>query len=321
MTFHSPPFRLQKATAGRRVAAGVGRFFEALRIAAPARVLGGILVGAGLPYAVAHGTHSALMTEIEARLAAQPDNASLWYQRALLEFEHTDWAASAHDLDRAEALAPGQYPVLWWQGKLLDQQGKPVESKAALDAFLAKSPTHWGALASRARVESQLGLDAAALGDFQAALANQADAEPDLIEEVAQALARHGRTDESVKVLEAGLARLGNVPSLQLKLIEIEVNATRFESALARLSNYQQSAPRPEPWMEKRARMLAEAGRTDAAAAAWRSLIVHLDGLPAVERGSHSMSQLSVRAHQALAVLAASPKSAERPDFSFPHQP
>ena len=261
------------------------------------------------------------MTAIEARLAEQPDNGGLWYQRAVLEFEHTDWAAASHDLDRAETLAPGEFPVLWWQGKILDQQGKPREAKAALDAFLAKSPAHWAALASRARVETQLGMDRAALDDFHAALANHPDAEPDLIQEAAQALASHGKTDESLRVLETGLARLGSIPSLQLKLIEIEVNAARFESALARLSQFQQSAPRPESWMEKRACVLAEAGRARESMLAWRSLLEHLKALPAAERASHSMSMLNERARQALAALASSTKPAAPPTFSFPLQP
>ncbi len=299
-----------------------GQFFgNSLRATVWQGLLAVMVVGSGLPRATGHGTHSALMTALEACLAERPDDGGLWYRRALLEIEHTDWAAASHDLDRAEILAPGEYPVQWWQGKILDQQGKPLEAKAALDAFLKKHPAHWGALASRARVETQLGMEQAALEDFQAALANQADAEPDLIQEAAQALASHGKTDESVRVLEGALARLGNVPSLQLKLVEIEVNATRFESALARLPKFQQSAPRPEPWMEKRARILAEAGRVDESMAAWRSLIEHLKGLPAAERGSHSMSLLSERARQAMAALTSCTQPAAQPAFTFPHHP
>jgi len=73
--------------------------------------------------------------------------------------------------------------------------------------------------------------------------------------------------------------------------------------------------------MEKRARILAEAGRADESMAAWRSLIEHLKGLPAAERGSHSMSLLSERARQAMAALTSCTQPAAQPAFTFPHHP
>jgi predicted Zn-dependent protease len=287
-----------------------------LRVLAPA-----ILLAAAFPHASAHGTHSSLMALLDERLAKQPENGRLWFQRALLQFEHDDWAAASQDLAKAELLAPGEFPVRWWQGKILDQEGKPQQAKVVLDAFLTKSPDHSGALASRARVETKLGLHKEALDDFRAALANQPDAGPDLIQETAQALATQGNTDESIRVLETGSARLGNVPSLQLSILEIEVNAGRFESALARLKQLEQSAPRPEPWMEKRASILAEAGRPGESNAAWRALIAHLNALPAAERSSHSMTLLSERARQAVAALASSTTPAKPLVFISPPRP
>lgn len=267
--------------------------------------------------AAAHGTHSALLARVDERLAEQPLNGDLWYQRAVLEFEHEDWAAAASDFEKAEQYAPGGFPVLWWQGRILDQQGNFRDAKSVLDRFLAKTPGHWGGLASRARVEIKLGRVNEALDDFRAALAANPEAEPDLVVEVAQALACNGVTDEALRVLEAGVKRLGPIPSLQLKILEVEVNSGRYDSALSRLDAMQRSAPRPEPWMEKRASLLAQAGRPGESRAAWQALVSHLKSLPANERDSHSMVILSERARQALAVLAA----AESPVSVFAPNP
>ncbi|NQW99635.1 tetratricopeptide repeat protein [bacterium] len=291
------------------------------RLAAACLALTTLLFAAAAPTVSAHGTHGVLMAALDARLAEQPENANLWYQRAVLQFEHDDWSATTLDLDTAERLAPGQFPVLWVQGQVLDKQGKPQEAKSALDAFLAKTPDHSGALASRARVESQLGLDDEAIRDFRAALANRPDAQPDLIQEVAQALAKHALTDESVKALETGIARLGAIPSLELKILEIEVNAGRGDSALRRIDALQRSAPRPEPWMEKRAGLLAQAGRLGESLAAWRALIGHLKSLPAAERDSHAMTLLSERAHQAVTMLAATSPSVSFSSLPSPQNP
>ena len=293
-----------------RVAAGPASLLRRLlpsaasilrRVAVPSLL---VVFSSQLP---AHGTHSELMAQVDAELEIQPDNGELWYRRALIEFEHEDWSGTASDLEKAERFAPGMFPVLWWKGQLLDKQERPEEAKAALDTFLAATPDHWGALASRARVEAKLGLDEQSLTDFRVSLASNPAAEPDLVQEVARALADHRLTDEAVQVLEAGLTRLGSPPSLQLEIVGIEVDAGRYDSALARVDTLQRTAPRPEPWMVKRAGILAEAGRLSQSRAAWQSLIAHLNALPPAERDSHAMMLLSEKAHQALAAMASSP--------------
>lgn len=269
-----------------------------------------VLCALSAPRLEAHGTHTDLMALVDAELAKQPENGELWYKRALLDFEHEDWAETLLDLENAEQFAPDKFPTLWFKGQVQDAEGKSAEAKATLDTFLEKSPTHWGGLASRARVETKLGLHEKALADFRAALANHPQAEPDLVQEVAQALADNGLDGEAVQVLEAGLGRLGPIPSLQLRTIAIETNAGRYDAALARVELIVKTAPRPEPWMVRRASLLAEAGRLPESRSAWQLLVDHLQNLPASERESHAMTLLSEQARQALVVLAApSPSS------------
>jgi predicted Zn-dependent protease len=257
----------------------------------------------------AHGTHSSLMARVDERLAAQPENGGLWFQRAVLQFEHEDHAAAAVDFAKAEKFAPGEYPVLWWQGRVLDEQGKTVEARKAFDDFLAKVPNHHAALASRARVQMKLGAPGQALDDFRAALANCPKAEPDLVVEVATALASYDCTDEAIRVLEAGMQRIGPIPGLQLKLLEVEENAERFDAALARVDGFQKSAIRPEPWMQKRAMIFAKAGRLSQSRGAWSALAAHLKSLPPAERESHAMVLMAEQSQKALQVLAAVPTS------------
>ncbi len=257
------------------------------------------------------------MGKVDARLAEKPEDGGLWYLRAILEYEHEEFEAAAIDFAKVEKFAPGQYAVLWWQGRILDHQGKFSEAKAALDQQLKKTPNHWGALATRARVQMKLAANVEALADFRAALANCPSAQPDLIQEVAQALASNGIVDEAVAILEAGIGKNGPIPSLQLKLLEIEVDAERYDKALARLDSLEKSAPRREPWMEKRAIILAQAGSIAGSQAAWRALIGHLNSLPPAERDSHAMILLAERAHQALAVLRASTSTTSSPFNGF----
>ncbi len=255
--------------------------------------------------AAAHGTHSVLMARVDEGLAKTPENGELWYRRAILNYEHQDWAAAAVDFQKAEKFAPAHFPIRLWQGRILDQQGKTIEAKSKLDEFLNQRPLHWEGLATRARILAKMGLKNDSLNDFRAALRQNAQAEPDLVQEVAQSLAVAGCVDEAVAVLESGLKRLGAISSLQMALLDVEVDAERHDSALARAIDYQKAAPRPEPWMQKRASLLAQAGRIDQSRTAWKSLISHLAALPPAERESHAMVLLSKQAQQAILVLNA----------------
>lgn len=259
---------------------------------------------AAAPNIHAHGSHSLLLARVDAALPERPENGGLWYRRAQLDFEHEDFAESLLDLEKAGHFAPGKFPVLWLKGRSLDAAGKSNEALAALDAFIAGSPRHWEALASRARVESKLGMIEKAIADYKAALTSNPEVGLDLVQEYAQMLAGNGFTDESLRVLEDALSRLGSVPSLQMKMIEVEIAANQYDSALTRLNDFQRSAPRPEPWMEKRASLLARAGRLAESRAAWQALGDHIGQLSPVERDSHAMTLLAEQSHQALSVLA-----------------
>ena len=223
---------------------------------------------------------------------------------------HGEWSAALADLNEVEALAPGHFSTDFLRGRILLGGGNAVEARAALDRLIAREPGHSRAITWRARASRALGDMEAAVTDYRAALQMTDRPEPDLVQETADALAAHGRVEEAVEVLGQGIARLGNLASLVLKAMELELFTGRFDAALSRVAVMQQSAPRPEPWMARRASILGRAGRTAAAQAAWRDLLTHLAALPSLERGSHAMSLLAEQARQALSALSPTSLSA-----------
>ena len=101
-------------------------------------------------------------------------------------------------------------------------------------------------------------------------------------------------------MLSTGIEKIGPIPQLVLKAMDYELAAQRYDDVLKRIDAMQTCAPRPEPWMAKRASILAQAGRADDAQAAWSTLRDHLLALPNLERGSHAMSRLLEEAQTAL---------------------
>lgn len=237
------------------------------------------------------------------QIVDSPADAAGWFHRSLLLVLDGEWDEALTDCLEVERLAPGKYATGMVRGQALAGQGKLMEGKAALDAFLATRPTHAHALGARAQIFLKLKQTEPALDDYRAALRATAGADLDLVKEAVTALLSAGRRDEALQVLNKGIAQLGPVTSLELQAFELETSSGRFDAALAHVDTLQKAAPQPEPWMARRAELLQRAGRPDEARAAWRALLRHIDALPSLQRGSPAMRQFSDQASTGLQTL------------------
>ena len=252
----------------------------------------------------AHGTFHEMMDELQVELTARPNDHALIVRRAFLELEHEDWQAALVDLEKAARLGADEGDLVYLRGRALKAGKQWAAAKVALDEFFATHPANAAAHAERARVLWQLDHKSAALDDFRAAMNLSPRPEPELVNEVAEALDAQALPEESLKVLDDGIQVLGNVPQLVLKAMEYEIAAKRFDAALARVDAMQKMMPRPEPWMARRASVLAQAGRYEDSRAAWKALREHLMALPNLERGSHAMTTLLTQCDDAINALA-----------------
>jgi predicted Zn-dependent protease len=276
------------------------RFAKLLRLlVAPASVAAWLLLAGE---ASGHGSVHDRLAALEIQIAASPTAAPLYLRRAALLGEHEDWVPALRDCDRAQHLDPG-IEVDLVRGHLLLAAARPAEAVTALDRFLRHHPGHPPALISRARALIQLARPPAAIADLRAAVHHSATLEPDLVVELADALAAHGKPLEAITALDSGIAKLGAAPALALRALALELTTENFDAALARVAAMQAAAPRPEPWLARRAAILAQADRLPEARAAWQALIAQLAALPPAQRDSHALSLLMAEARQALAAL------------------
>jgi tetratricopeptide (TPR) repeat protein len=249
--------------------------------------------------AFAHGDIHERIEVLTKQIAANPQDAQLYVQRAELSRQHADWQAALADCDQAHKLDPAIEMDLL-RGRTLLESGRPADALPLLDGFLVRHPGHAQALVYRARTLAKLERHAASIADYREALKRTPTPEPDLVQECADALAARGCVKEAVQVLAAGIDKLGEIPSLVQRAMNLEIATKDFTAALRRVESMRQSAPRPEPWMARRASILAQAGRIEESRAAWQALVDHLSALPNLERGSHAMSTLMEQAKQAL---------------------
>ena len=268
-----------------------------------------ICLAAGWLLAVAASAHGAFhdrLPELVAALERNPHDAQLHYELATVFCQHGDWALALGYAESADELRPDGFPTDLVRGEALLGAGRPAAARVALDRHLAAHPRQARAWVLRARAMAACDGAAAALPDFRAALAAPEQREPDHARETAAALAACGEQAEAIAVLRHAIAEFGAEPELLLAALELETKAADWSAALTRIADLQQTAPRPEPWMARRAEILAQAGRTAEAKAAWAALRSRLEALPNLERGTRPLAELAARATAATENVAPS---------------
>jgi len=259
---------------------------------------------AAAQFVAAHGSFHEMMDELAAELVVRPQDSTLYVRRTQLYLEHGDWKAALTDIERAERLGSDTAGLDLLRAQALALGDMNTQAEALLADFLQTHAEHGAAHLAHARVLAKMERFEEALKAYRSALRRTTDPEPELYLEVGEALIAQKQVDEAIEVLQLGIARRGNIPSLVLKAMEQEITKGLFDAALARIDVLTQQAPRPEPWMAKRATLLQKAGRTAEARIAWAALRTRILELPNLERGSHAMSLILEETQQALAALA-----------------
>jgi tetratricopeptide (TPR) repeat protein len=256
-----------------------------------------------------HGAAPDRLAALAAALERTPDNAGLLVEQADLLVEHGDHAVAWASLERAGKLAPEGLPIERVRARLLLDEGRIVEAVAQLDNAVKRSPDDVPALTLRARAHQAQGRRQASLADYRLACAASSGLAGDLAIEAADAFVAAGQPEEAGGVLKKSLRTAGKVPSILVRLIDIEVSLGRPAAAVEWAEVMKSQAPRPEPWMARRAELLALAGKTEEARAAWIELRDRLAGLPSLERGSPALRPLAERIAKALASLPVPPSA------------
>jgi Flp pilus assembly protein TadD len=249
-----------------------------------------------------HGAYHDVVADLNTRLLAAPEDHLLRLQLAKAHVEHGEWQPCLDEVATIEKLAPGQHATGSLVGRSLAGLGRSQEALGVLDAHLAQNPDDQSARVARARVRLKLGQVAGGLEDYRAALMTPATAE--LYVETCEALRRNGEGRAALAVAEEGLKACRADPAILLCAVECAAEVGEVDAALVHLDQLQRVWPRPEPWMQRKAELLGEAGRATEARAAWRTLYDHLLALPNLERAQPFLAETLATCRRALGIEA-----------------
>ena len=250
----------------------------------------------------AHGDLHEQIAILTKQIEQEPGLADLYLKRGRLHRAHRAWTSALEDFDRAAVLDPRLAIVDFQRGLTRLDAGEFAAARAALDRFVAAHPDHADALVARARALVGLGQRPAAVEDFTRAIARLERPRPEHYVERARALAAEGPPflAEALRGLDAGIARLGPVPALELLAMDLELELQRYDSALERVTRLSATSPRKEVWMARRGVILVKAGRIPEARAAYASSLAALEALPDAQRRTWAMAELDISVRAAL---------------------
>lgn len=241
------------------------------------------------------------------QIAQQPANAELYFRRGELHRYHQDWALALADYDRALQRDTHLEQARLARAATVLESGQPAAARTALDAYLSAHPDDATALLLRARALAALNEYVAAAADYAASIARQPQPQPEYFIEQARTLVAAGpqHVDDALRCLDAGLAKLGAVPTLAMMAFDLELGRKNYDGALARLDKIVAGAARKEFWLERRGEVLEQAGRATEAREAYAAALSALETLPAHRRHVAAVEELEGTIRTALKRLGA----------------
>ena len=266
------------------------------------------------PAAAAHGDLHDQILAITRAIAAAPADATLYLRRGELHRAHHAPRRARADFARALALDPALDAARLARARLLVEVGEPVEAGPDLAAFLWRHPGHVDATLVRARARRARGDVSGAAADYDTVLLTAPD--PDRGLERARLLAATGLDADrqrAVAGLDALMARLGPIVTLELEAIALLARGGDYTAAIARVDKAIGRTPRANRWLVRKAELLRHAGRTGEARQAYHDARAALDALPLERQQTRDTQRTRAAIDDALADLSSTVSGPSHP--------
>ena len=231
----------------------------------------------------AHGNLHKEIEVLSLKIQATPKNVALWLERASLSRQHSDFDGALRDLTHARTLdsCAAEYDFLF--GRVYARARFHKSAILHLNRFLLENPEDPEALLTRAKSLFITQDVAGACLDYDKAIGLLENPTPGQLLEQAHAHALNPDTGAKTAInrLEAAMARIGRIPTLQEAALQYEVQSENYAAALKRINELIHEAPRQERWLIQKGQVLLRADRQGEAQKCFQQVIQLIDALPA----------------------------------------
>ena len=267
-----------------------------------------ILAVSLLPSVVfAHAEIDEVLHALERDAAVHRSDPTIALQQAAAYRIAGDFDAALDAVAHAEEHGASTRDVILARSDIFLAAGWLRSARRHLDRLVAADPEDADARFRRARVLIRQGEAAAAARDYAAALAGAPRPRPEHFMEHRDALVAAGDPAGALAALDAGIARLGPLVSLEIPAAALALDLGRADDALARLDRLLKQAPENALLLARKGEILAHAGRTADAHDTYEKALAVL-----VARNAHRPSPRSQALEaQVRTALGATPKPSE----------
>jgi tetratricopeptide (TPR) repeat protein len=239
----------------------------------------------GVPALVsAHPGLDELRRAADVAVALSPAEPQPHLQRARVLELQREWDAALAELNAAAAYGADADAVGATRVSILLAAGRSQAALREIDRVLPHRPDAYWLVFDRGRALLALGQARPAAQDFGRAIAAMPAPQPEHVFAQRDALLSLGDRAAAVTALDAGMARIGRVASLQLAAVDLEVELGRTDDALRRLDELIEREGRNPVWIAQRGDILRRAGRDAAARAEYERALALIEARPAMQR-------------------------------------
>lgn len=227
------------------------------------------------------------------QIQRDPDNATLWAQRADLYRQHQVWDDALADLHRADLLRPNDTNVRYGMAQTYLDAQMPKAALAVIDGLLKIDPGrgYVHLLRGHALVRLERQLDAADAYAQAIELIPEPRPEHYLDRSIALERAGEAHIDAAITSLDEAIPRIGRLVALQKRAIDLEVERGNIDDAVARIDALLEDVRRPEVWLFRKGELFEQHGRPE-------------DAITNYEAATNAISALPERYQQHQAVIA-----------------
>ena len=196
------------------------------------------------------------------RIEQTPDNQALHLQRSLAYLNNNQLKLARTDIRTAEAVGE-PVEAAFTHGLLLYKTGDYRAARPYFDRYLQNYPRHRGALEYRARLLRDIGENRRALADYEALLALSDSLDPGYYVTTARLMAAQPDRGvaEALALLDARMAQIGPLTTLQRYAVELERSRGNFKGATERMAGMDQRLKATPQWQVEVAEIMLQAGQ------------------------------------------------------------
>ncbi len=230
-------------------------------------MLQGLLLIALLKFAP-HGDLEVRIAEKTAEIRTDPKNLLLYMQRGELhaQHDHPDSALIDYEFAIGNGIDSSTVFVLMAEAQLA--LGKLDDGQNSVKLFLKHEPDHLKGIHVRAQLYEAQGQFENAISDFELVLKKAESARPHDYVKLSELYLKRDSTDHNnaIDVLHRGIAKLGNIISLQMKMYELEKQRGNYLAAHQLLDDIMKPLSRKERLLVEKAELFQMEGKTVEAA-------------------------------------------------------